>query len=90
MAIWQLQKYSGIVTFSPSFTTQDILFVFEFHMNLLSVPKLCFDLDIIVIFNNPKCLIQEKKGLKMIGSSDLVEGSYYHIDTQTSHEANTI
>lgn len=84
-----MARYSGTVTFSLGFTAQDVLFMAEFNMNLLSVTKLYFDLDCIVIFNNAKCLIQENRSLKMIGSIDLVEGLYYLSTIQASPQANT-
>lgn len=68
-----IAKCYEIVVISPGFTMYNVLFVAEFNMNLLSVLKLCFNFNCVVNFNNAKCLIQEKKNLRMIGSIDLVE-----------------
>lgn len=40
-----MARYSESMTFSPGLIAQDAPFVPEFHMNLILVPKLCFDLD---------------------------------------------
>lgn len=53
----EMSIYSRNVTFTLGFSAQDVIFMHEINMNLLSIPKLCFDLNSIVIFNNVKCLI---------------------------------
>lgn len=73
----EIERYSRTLTFSPDFIAQDVLFMPEFSMNVLQVPKLCFDLDYIVIFNNAKCLIQKKRRYKMFSLTDLFERLYY-------------
>lgn len=46
-----MERYSGTIAFSPGFIAQDVFFVPEFNMNLLSIPKPCFDHNCVVIFN---------------------------------------
>lgn len=38
-----MERYLGTIAFSPGFIAQDVFFVPEFNMNLLSIPKPCFD-----------------------------------------------
>ena len=93
-----IAKYSGTVQFSPGFMVKNVLYVDEFKLNLLSVPKLCTENNCIVVFDNDKCLIQEKRNMKMIGLASLFEGLYFldpHVSTPTtqpfiaSSQANT-
>ncbi|KAK2390516.1 putative mitochondrial protein [Trifolium repens] len=72
-----IARYSGTVEFSPSFLVKQVLFVPDFHLNLISVPKLCIDNMYNVSFNDDQCLIQERKNSRMIGLGKLVEGLYY-------------
>lgn len=44
---------------------------------LLFVPILCLQNDCNVVFDHDKCVIQDKKTLKMIGLVELIEGLYY-------------
>lgn len=52
-----IAKFSGTVQFSPGLVAKNVLYVDEFKLNLLYVPKLCVDNDCIVSFDNDKCLI---------------------------------
>ncbi|CAJ2656892.1 unnamed protein product [Trifolium pratense] len=70
-------RYAGTICFSPDFLVQQVLYVLDFNLNLISVPKLCLDNQYIVSFDNEKCLIQVRKNLKMIGLANLVEGLYH-------------
>ncbi|PNX97245.1 hypothetical protein L195_g020471, partial [Trifolium pratense] len=84
-----IAKYAGTVQFSPGFLVSQVLCVPDFHLNLLSVPKLCIDNKYVVSFNNDKCLIQVRKNLEMIGLPKLVEGLYYlTIPTYTTVKAS--
>jgi len=52
-----IAKFYDTVQFSPSLVAKNVLYVVEFKLNLLSVPKLCVDSDYIVTSDNHKCLI---------------------------------
>jgi hypothetical protein len=75
-----IARFAGTVEFSPSFLVKQVLFVPDFHLNLISVPKLCIDNKYNVSFNDDQCLIQEGKNSRMIGLGKLVEGLYYLTD----------
>jgi hypothetical protein len=81
-----IARYAGTVQFSPGFLVAQVLYVPDFHLNLISVPKLCIDNKYTVSFNDDKCLIQERETLKMIGLGELVEGLYY----LTIHKETTV
>ncbi|MCH83064.1 retrovirus-related pol polyprotein from transposon TNT 1-94 [Trifolium medium] len=72
-----IAKYAGTVQFYPGFLVSQVLYVPDFHLNLLSVPKLCIDNQYIVSFDNDRCLIQVRQNLNMIGLAELVKGLYY-------------
>jgi hypothetical protein len=72
-----IAKFSGTVQLSPGLIAKNVPYVAEFKLNLLSVPKLCVDSDYIVTFDNDKCLIQDRRNLKMIVLTDLIEGLYF-------------
>lgn len=70
-------KHVGIMKFSPELIAHNVLFVPNFNLNLLYVLKLCLDIDCILVFDNDKYLIREKKSLRMIGSSVLIKGLHF-------------
>jgi hypothetical protein len=72
-----IAKYAGTITFSKDLQITQVLYVPDFHLNLISVPKLCLDNCLVVTFDNDNCLIQVKETLKMIGLARLTEGLYY-------------
>ncbi|PNX85941.1 peptide transporter PTR2, partial [Trifolium pratense] len=85
-----IANYSGSVKFSSIFTISHVLLVPDFNLNLISVPKLCLDNHFLVSFDNDKCLIQEKKNLKMIGLGKLNGGLYYFNQNQVQPKSTTI
>jgi hypothetical protein len=91
-------KQAGSVKLSDNFVVNNVLLVPEFSLNLLSVPRLTYNSQIVVHFDGLACLIQEKKSMKMIGSGELIEGLYYltnqpkpvaaNTNTQSTHNSN--
>ena len=74
---YAIAKHVGTIKFSSKFSITHVLYVPEFHFNLLSVSKISDSLNCIVSFNGSKCLIQEKNTQKLIGSSERREELYY-------------
>ncbi|KHN41686.1 hypothetical protein glysoja_040841, partial [Glycine soja] len=58
---------SGTIIFSPNFILHNVLFVPEFHFNLLSISKLLKTRKFTLIFDDLYCTIQDKHSLQMIG-----------------------
>jgi hypothetical protein len=91
-------KQAGSVKLSDKFVVNNVLLVPEFSLNLLFVPRLTYNSQIVVHFDGLACLIQEKKSIKMIGSGELIEGLYYltnqpkpvaaNTNTQSTHNSN--
>ena len=54
-----------------------MLYVPEFHFNLISISKLCDALDCIDNFNGSQCFIQVRNTEKMIGFGERREELYY-------------
>jgi hypothetical protein len=82
-------KQAGSVKLSDNFVVNNVLLVPEFSLNLLSVPRLTYNSQIVVHFDGLACLIQEKKSIKMIGSGELIEGLYYLTTQPKPVAANT-
>jgi hypothetical protein len=82
----EITKFSGTMQFSPGLIALNVLFVHDFNLNLLYLPKLCIDIDCVVNFDNDKCLNQETWSLNIIGPTDLIEGLYFLV-TQASPQA---
>jgi hypothetical protein len=82
-------KQAGSVKLSDKFVVNNVLLVPEFSLNLLSVPRLTYNSQIVVHFDGLACLIQEKKSMKMIGSGELIEGLYYLTTQPKPVAANT-
>ena len=74
-----LAKFIGVVKFSDFFHIPDVLYIPEFSVNLISVPKLCQTNQYNVIFRASDCFIQEISSLKMIGSAEKIDGLYHLI-----------
>jgi len=72
-----IAKQFGTIKFSQNFVIHNVLYVPEFHFNLISVSKLSNSLNCIVIFDGFQCLIQDTKSQRMIGSGDKREDLYY-------------
>ena len=69
--------YAGTVQFSPEFVIYNVLYVPDFHFNLVSISKLISTLHYTLIFSDDFCKIQEVSSLKMIGLAKLKEGLYH-------------
>lgn len=72
-----ITKYAGTINFSTDLTIKNVLYVPNFHINLISITNLCSDSNCLVSFTDQKCLIQEQKALRMIGSAEMMDGLYY-------------
>ena len=68
---------SGTIIFSPNFILHNVLFVPEFHFNLLSISKLLKTRKFTLIFDDLYCTIQDKHSLQMIGLANLEQGLYH-------------
>jgi hypothetical protein len=68
-----ITKYAGTINFSTDLTIKNVLYVTNFHINLISITNLCSDSNCLVSFTDQKCLIQEQKALRMIGSAEMMD-----------------
>ena len=84
-----VEKDAGTVKLSSKLIAHNVLLVPDFNLNLLSVPRMCLDLNCIIIFDNDKCLIQEKRSLRIIDSTGLIEGLYF-LTTQDIPQATIV
>lgn len=81
-------KQLGTIYFTSQFFIQNILFVPQLSLNLISVSKLCQDLNCTINFTNSQCLIQEPQSLKMIGYANFIEGLYHlNLSNKIMHTA---
>lgn len=70
-------RFKGTIQFSAKLYIIDILYVPEFTLNMISVPKLMIDLKVGVLFDIPKCEIQDVRTKEVIGSGMTLEGLVY-------------
>jgi hypothetical protein len=83
-----IAQYSGTVKFSSDFVISNVLYVPQFSINLIAVSKLCQLLNHLIQFSGSKCIIQDQKTLRMIGSADECEGLYYlNLPNKIAHVA---
>lgn len=64
----------GTIQFSPKLYLIDVLYVPDFFLNLIYVPRLMIDLQASVLFDILKSLIQDMKTKEVIGSGMIFEG----------------
>ncbi|GAU45704.1 hypothetical protein TSUD_86800 [Trifolium subterraneum] len=82
-------KIAGTIKFSDSLTIENVLYVSDFTLNLISVSKLCHALGCTVLFNGSTCIIQERESKRMIGSAEQIEDLYYlALQTKEVHASN--
>jgi hypothetical protein len=91
-------KQAGSVKLFDNFVVHNVLLVPEFPLNLLFVPRLTYNSQIVLHFDGLTCLIHEKNSTKMISSGELIEGLYYltnqpkpvaaNTNTQSTHNSN--
>lgn len=77
-------QHTGTVTLSNNLKLKNVLHVPEFHFNLLSVHKLCKDLNCEVIFSGAKCILQDlsqKESQMLLGEE---EAGLYKLDKDQS------
>jgi len=69
--------YAGTVQFCDNLILFNVLYVPEFHFNLISVQTLIKDLNCKLIFSSKCCQIQDTITSQMIGQANLSQGLYY-------------
>jgi hypothetical protein len=69
--------YKGNVQLSDSLHIQNVLYLPQFAVNLISVSKLCKEQGCILNFEANQCIIQDKRAMKKIGLAEEVDGLYY-------------
>ena len=68
--------YSGNVKLSPCLTPKNVLFVLEFHLNLISISSLTTTTNPMIDFFSDYFTIQEIHNMKIIGKGKKLEGLY--------------
>ena len=66
----------GTVTLSNSLVLHDVLYIPDFHVNLISIPALLKQSPILAKFTASSCCLQDSNSLKEIGKSELDVGLY--------------
>ncbi|KAL2941800.1 Retrovirus-related Pol polyprotein from transposon TNT 1-94 [Bienertia sinuspersici] len=73
-------KYSGDIELQHGLSLRDVLYVPHFKFNLISIPKLCQDMDCTAMFTDSKCFVQGLSMRPMLLGS-LRNGLYYLDDS---------
>ena len=66
----------GTVTLSDSLTLRDVLYIPDFHVNLISIPALLKHSSILAKFTADSCYLQDSNSLREIGKGELDAGLY--------------
>jgi hypothetical protein len=70
-------KIHGRVQLNDELIVDNVLYVPEFAVNLLSISKLCSEMFVSLIFHHDHCLIQGKTNMRRIGLAKQEAGLYY-------------
>jgi hypothetical protein len=70
-------KIHGRVQLNDELIVDNVLYVPEFAVNLLSISKLCSEMFVSLIFHHDHCLIQGKTNMRRIGLGKQEAGLYY-------------
>lgn len=68
--------HSRVVYFNPTFYLIGVLYMPDFHTNLISIPKLIVSLHCIIHFSSSEFIIQGNHTMQAIGTSNLHYGLY--------------
>ncbi|XP_060216995.1 uncharacterized protein LOC132644418 [Lycium barbarum] len=68
--------HTGSVPILPNLTLNNVLHVLDFKYNLLSVNRLCIQIDSIIYFTTIKCLLQDHSLKKVEVFGEVKEGLY--------------
>nr|KYP43110.1 Retrovirus-related Pol polyprotein from transposon TNT 1-94 [Cajanus cajan] len=76
---------SGTVLLSKTCYLTDVLFIPNFHFNLISVSKLAKTLSCTLTFSDSDCQIQANHSMRMIGAAELRAGLYAMVSSPESN-----
>lgn len=82
--------HSGTIHFNKHFYLDNVLYIPDFHTNLISIPRIATTLDCTIYFDSSKCLIHGDNTLKMIGTTELFNGLYMLTPSYLSFQTITI
>lgn len=82
--------FSGTIYFPASLYLHDVLFIPEFHYNLISIRKLASSLNCQFIFSPTSCVIQDLSSKKMIEHAKLHHNFYIFHGTPQQSFCNTV
>lgn len=77
---------SGTIVISPSLTLYNVLYIPNFHVNLISVTKLTTNNDCSLNFSSTLCNILQNHSKQMIGTAKLHRGLYV-MDSNAFHNS---
>nr|KYP65704.1 Retrovirus-related Pol polyprotein from transposon TNT 1-94 [Cajanus cajan] len=69
-------QFSGTIIFSEKFFLNDVLYIPNFHLNIIYVQRIAASLDYELIFNKNSCTIQDLTSKKMIGFAEVKNHLY--------------
>nr|KYP52795.1 hypothetical protein KK1_025330 [Cajanus cajan] len=75
-------QFSRAIIFSEKFFLNDVLYIPNFHLNIISVQRIVASLDYELIFNKNSCIIQDLTSKKMI---EVVENIVLSLHYNQSH-----
>ena len=79
----------GSVVLGDGIKLNNVLYVPNLNCNLVSVSKLCKQLNCAMTYFDDYCVIQDRTSRTLIGAGEQREGVYYY-KRASSHRANTV
>lgn len=70
-------KYIGNVIINPNMKSHEVLYIPDFHFNLVSVHKLTESRNLEVVFNGSKCMMQDPLSKNVIAEGKAMKGLYW-------------
>lgn len=85
MSLYQMAIPSLFIMLALSLLLHNFISLYSpaFHLNLISIAKMCQSLSCILQFSLDQCIIREKMSLKMIGLAKKIYGLYKYIPSST-------
>ena len=81
--VFRIAKLQGTMVLGSKLQLSKILYVPNFHCNLVSIAQLCRELKCIVTFTDELCVIQDRISRNLIGVGELRGGVYCFNETAT-------
>ncbi|RHN38558.1 putative RNA-directed DNA polymerase [Medicago truncatula] len=78
-------SYAGSIHFSENLYLDNVLFLPEFHLSIISISQLTKNLNCLLIFSSNSCMLQDTSTQRTIGDVELINNLYILNQTPKDH-----